>query len=276
MFVNTFPLSVAYPISLLGPSSVSASSLSVNTSLYYSSTEAVFNRVLPTRAPLVLPLTRTPPTPLLLFPPHKENVPTSFFEYMVSDLPAIPVRFDGTFSYSTRRGAYHAIMAVLKDPNNPDEDLLFFCMKKAPEGKTYVSIQPPYPIQEAAQITSRYATFWLAGVPEPTSAPVPDQYCKLGYLASTGEGVANRVSEFSYQVYHDWVVFSGKTVQDGMVEIVIKKVENGQATQVVKSETVATQGKAFSYTTHLPPGEYSYEILAYTPSSQGEQEYEAM
>jgi hypothetical protein len=160
-------------------------------------------------------------------------------------------------------------MAVLEDPNNPDENLLFFCMKKAPEDKTYVSIQPPYPIQEAAHITSRYAAFWLAGVPEPTSAPVPDQYCKIGYLGSTGGGGANRVSEFSYQVYHDWVVFSGKTVQDGMVEIVIKKVENGQATQVVRSETVATQGKAFSYTTHLPPGEYSYEVFAYTPSSQG-------
>lgn len=264
MFVNTFPISVAYPISLLRLSSVSASSLSVNTSLYYSSTKAVSNRVLPTTAPLVLP------HPFLLLPPHKEIVPTTFFDYLVSDLPAIPVRFDGTFSYSTRRGAYHAIMAVLKDPDNPDEDLLFFCMKKAPEDKTYVSIRPPYPIQEAAQITSRYATFWLAGVPEPTSAPVPDQYCKLGYLASTGEGGANRVSEFSYQVYHDWVVFSGKTVQDGVVEIVIKKVENGQATQVVRSETVATQGKAFSYTTHLPPGEYSYEVFAYTPSSQGE------
>lgn len=194
-------------------------------------------------------------------------IPTSFFDYLVSDLPAVPTIYDGRYSYSTQSGAYHAIMGILRDPQNPDEPLLYFCLKRA--SSTFVRIEPPYPLTEAAQITSRYAKFWLSGDEGLESAPVPDQYCKVGLL-SQGSGGSGYVQEFSYQVYKDWVVFEGKTSSDGNVEITIKRVENGQASQVVKREVVATVNKQFSYTTHLPPGEYTYEVCAYSSGSESE------
>ncbi len=194
----------------------------------------------------------------------RELIPTSFFDYLVSDLPAVPTIYDGHYSYSTQSGAYHAIMGILRDPQNPDEPLLYFCLKRA--SSTFVRIEPPYPLTEAAQITSRYARFWLSGEEGLESAPVPNQYCKVGLL-SQGSGGSGYVQEFSYQVYKDWVVFEGKTSSEGSVEITIKKVENGQASQVVKREVVATVNKQFSYTTHLPPGEYTYEVCAYSSGS---------
>lgn len=196
----------------------------------------------------------------------RELVPTSFFDYLISDRPAVPTMYDGRYSYSTQPGAYHAIMGILRNPQNPDEPLLYFCLKRA--SSTFVRIEPPYPPVEVAQVTSKYAKFWLSRQEGLESAPVPDQYCRVGSILQGSEGSGpGSVEEFSYQVYKDWVVFEGKTSSEGNVEITIKKVENGQASQVVKREVVATVNKQFSYTTHLPPGEYTYEVCAYSSGS---------
>lgn len=203
--------------------------------------------------------------PLLptLGPMFREAQPLSFFDYLVSDIPAVATQYDGEFSVSTRRGAYHIIAGESVDPNWPDEVYAFFCMKKADPSSFAVRIVPPLKPIKAVQMSSMYANFWIFDNQGNTqSQPVPDVYCKYGLLIEASQpGAQNRVNTFSFQIFPEWVVFSGETREEGRAVITIKKAEDGQVVQVINAQT---QNRRFEATFHLPPGEYTYEVCGET------------
>ena len=189
----------------------------------------------------------------------------SFFDSLVSDLPANPTQYDGMYSFSSTSGAYHMIGGILENPDNKQR-YLFFCVKRA--SSSFVLISPPYPIKEVIQMTSRYANMWIGNPGTPLSqGQMPTQYCHLATMEE-GSRVAG-LSEFknlTIQVFHDWVAFSGEVggVEEVNLLIEIKRIPE---MTVVKTLSGTTTGRRFYLDTHLPPGEYTYEAYAYTSSS---------
>ncbi len=185
----------------------------------------------------------------------------SFFDSLVSDLPAIPSTYDGNYSFSTVSGAYHLVGGVLEEEDG--ERYLYFCVKRA--SSTFVNIRPPYPIREVVQMTSRYARLWRGSPVGPpfVQGQVPDQYCHISIYDSGGDstGLA-RFLNFSFQVYLDWVSFSGRVDgnEECLVRIEIKKIPE---MIVVKNIQTYTENRRFYTSTHLEPGEYMYEAYAY-------------
>ncbi|AYJ73969.1 hypothetical protein phiLo_117 [Thermus phage phiLo] len=189
----------------------------------------------------------------------------SFFDSLVSDLPAIPTNYDGNYSFSSVPGAYHMIGGILENPDN-EQRYLFFCVKRA--SSSFVLISPPYPIKEVIQMTSRYANMWIGNPGTLLSqGQMPTQYCHLATMEE-GSGVAG-LSEFknlTIQVFHDWVAFSGEVGGEEEANLLIEIKRIPEMT-VVKTLSGTTTGRRFYLDTHLPPGEYTYEAYAYASSS---------
>ncbi len=186
----------------------------------------------------------------------------TFFDSLVSDLPAIPTLYDGSYSFSSRSGAYHILAGVVTDGQG---DYLFFCAKRA--SSTFVRIVPPHRFKEAIHLTSRYAKFWVSNPPgsTPAQGEVPVEYCRYGAMTSDSFG-ASKFIDFSYQVFKDWVSFSGRTSEPCTIEVVIKRLET---LEVVKNLSTTTSGSnnSFYLATHLEPGDYTYEACAYPVGS---------
>jgi hypothetical protein len=192
--------------------------------------------------------------------------PLTFFDSLVEDLPAIPTLYDGSYSFSSQSGAYHILAGVVTDGY---DDYAFFCAKRA--SSTFVRIVPPLQFKEAIHLTSRYAKFWVSNPPgsTPVQGEVPAEYCRYGIMISGGSSGASRFLDFSYQVFKDWVSFSGRTTEPCTVQVVIKRLET---MEVVKNLSTSTSGSnnSFYLATHLEPGDYTYEACAYPVGSGSE------
>jgi len=184
--------------------------------------------------------------------------PLTFFDSLVTDLPAIPTLYDGSYSFSSQSGAYHILAGVVTDGY---DDYAFFCAKRA--SSTFVRIVPPLRFKEAIHLTSRYAKFWVSNPPgsTPVQGGVPDEYCRYGIMAF-GSSSTSKFLDFSYQVFKDWVSFSGRASEPCTVQVVIKRLET---MEVVKNLSTATSGSnnSFYLATHLESGDYTYEACAY-------------
>ncbi len=182
----------------------------------------------------------------------------TFFDNLVSDLPAVPTLYDGSYSFSSQSGAYHVLAGVVTDGY---DDYAFFCAKRS--HSTFVSIVPPFQFKEAIHLTSRYAKFWVFNPPgsTPVQGAVPSEYCRYGILVS-GSSSTSKFLDFSYQVFKDWVSFSGRTSEPSTIRVEIKRLET---MVVVKSLSTNTSGSGNSFylATHLEPGDYTYEACAY-------------
>jgi hypothetical protein len=182
----------------------------------------------------------------------------TFFDNLVSDLPAIPTLYDGSYSFSSQSEAYHILAGVVTDGY---DDYVFFCSKRA--SSTFVRIVPPLQFKEAIHLTSRYAKFWVSNPPgsTPVQGEVPAEYCRYGIMAS-GSSSTSKFLDFSYQVFKDWISFSGRTSEPCTVQVVIKRLET---MEVVKNLSTNTSGSnnSFYLSTHLEPGDYTYEACAY-------------
>ncbi len=186
----------------------------------------------------------------------------TFFDSLVNDLPAVPTLYDGSYSFSSQSGAYHILAGVVTDGH---DDYAFFCAKRA--SSTFVRIVPPLQFKEAIHLTSRYAKFWVSNPPgsTPVQGEVPAEYCRYGIMVFGSSGTS-KFLDFSYQVFKDWVSFSGRTSEPCTIEVVIKRLET---MEVVKNLSTATSGSnnSFYLATHLEPGDYTYEACAYPVGS---------
>ena len=186
----------------------------------------------------------------------------TFFDSLVTDLPAVPTLYDGSYSFSSQSGAYHILAGVVTDGY---DDYAFFCAKRA--SSTFVRIVPPLQFKEAIHLTSRYAKFWVSNPPgsTPVQGEVPAEYCRYGIMVSGSSGTS-KFLDFSYQVFKDWVSFSGRTSEPCTIQVVIKRLET---MEVVKNLSTSTSGSnnSFYLATHLEPGDYTYEACAYPVGS---------
>lgn len=187
-------------------------------------------------------------------------IPTTFFDFLVSDMPAAPTNFDGEYSFSNRAGAYHVLMGIGRDQQN--ERYAFFCAKKASSDSFSVRFQHPISVEETLQVTSKYARYWKFPSPgtfPPQEHAPPDEYCYLGLILSPGGVSYSPVRELVCQVYPEWVVFSGTTTEDANVSISIFRMGENIPIRTLSVQTVQ---KSFIATTYLEPGEYRYEVCA--------------
>jgi len=182
----------------------------------------------------------------------------TFFDSLIADLPAVPTLYDGSYSFSSQSGAYHVLAGVVTDGY---DDYAFFCAKRS--SSTFVRIVPPLQFKEAIHLTSRYAKFWVSDPPgsTPVQGEVPAEYCRYGIMVSGSSGTS-KFLDFSYQVFKDWISFSGRTSEPCTVQVIIKRLET---MEVVKNLSTSTSGSnnSFYLATHLEPGDYTYEACAY-------------
>jgi len=189
----------------------------------------------------------------------------TFFDSLLSERPAIPILYDGSYSFSSEPEAYHILAGLATDGY---DDYAFFCAKKA--SLTFVRITPPFRFKEAIHLTSKYAKFWVSNPPgsTPVQGEVPEEYCRYGII-SLGSSTTSKFIDFSYQVFKDWVSFSGRASEPCTVQVVIKRLET---MEVVKNLSTSTSGSynSFYLATHLEPGDYTYEACAYPLGSDSE------
>jgi len=183
----------------------------------------------------------------------------TFFDSLLEDFPATPTYYDGEYSFSSQPGAYHIIAGLVTDGV---DDYTYFCAKRT--NTTFVRISPPMTLKEAIQITSKYAKFWVSVPPGSNleERRPPDEYCKFGFLLSMGEGGGSRFLDFSYQVFKDWVSFSGRTSEPSRVEVIIKRLDTMEVVKTLSTETSGSSN-SFYLATSLEPGDYTYEACPY-------------